>query len=918
MRDLRFSHAHREKRVAMALAGTDVEQPGPSSAEALLSLGATEDDDTAFLYRVVALEGVLLWTAPGGEGQEIGRRDVGNVVRVASHQDGWLKLANSEKAVVPKLEVGRKVMVVDGQYKGERGQIVREMDDMREFGVRLIGYSGTGSFHISELKEDTFEDIFRSPQSPGGEGAYSGDLWMQAGSDVAELAEEDLPALTLPAEGEEAGLFDRPFEPRLEGPEGGATAPEADHDQDDGEGAAGSREDEHLAEALRPLRVSGPPGGGEATTLTSEGAACLFPVGSKVRLGGLKSDQYNGLCGTVITRMNANGRFGVRLDEQEEGKKILLRPENLTITKGAAAGATGSREAATEQEGAEANAAMEAVWQRAAATLGLSLEVLGLQGSSGSTAALSRQGAEDLISAQLRAVERNCSVDVTDARSVVELQRGTEVEARSAHAVLTAALETLPPTEASAPAPFKILPPHELLEKGWLGQQAAEAAQALEAIKSTAEVDESLGHIAVLLREEQRRLLRHDSEHKARDPAPQAYDQSLQAVEAALSDTCGDALIFRLARVRGLLRSRRDQDALREAAAAAKLHPTATAAQLCHARCLIRGGHQTEGYALLVRASSGGGCAGEGPSGRWAAAEAGRRLKAWRRAQRHEVRAKDAYSRGRFEAAATEYSSMLENLALVGDDRWARATAHVDRAACHRRHRDFQRAVQDCDAALALFPRYGRALFRRAMCELESGASEAAVKTLEQLLRVDRQWPNLCDWLIRATAQVKRQQSQGASGFSFQADRDTQDSSSLTGNEDYYAALGVPSDATDAQLKRAYRLQSLKYHPDRQGGSTTAFQLINTAYQTLSDPDKRQAYDHGVDVKKKSGDGYDSDEDDANQKSLREEVERKYFPERFKFWPFGDPFIEKRRREARRNKEKKQQQQQRRQAWSDY
>ena len=33
----------------------------------------------------------------------------------------------------------------------------------------------------------------------------------------------------------------------------------------------------------------------------------------------------------------------------------------------------------------------------------------------------------------------------------------------------------------------------------------------------------------------------------------------------------------------------------------------------------------------------------------------------------------------------------------------------------------------------------------------------------------------------------------------------------------------------------------------------------------------------------------------ADLSRLREEVERKYFPERYKFWPFGDPFIEKRK-----------------------
>jgi hypothetical protein len=235
-------------------------------------------------------------------------------------------------------------------------------------------------------------------------------------------------------------------------------------------------------------------------------------------------------------------------------------------------------------------------------------------------------------------------------------------------------------------------------------------------------------------------------------------------------------------------------------------------------------------------------------------------------------------------------------------------------------------AVADCDAALAVFPKYARALFRRALCLLESAQPADALATLERLLRVDRTWPRLLDWLIRAAAQARRQVAQGGKGDSGSSgeygradDGDPEggggggSGGGGSGNADYYSVLGVPADATDAQLKRAYRLKSLKAHPDKPGGSVGAFQLVATAYETLSDGEKRQLYDDGVDVKKakkkkkKQGDDSDdsdSEDDDGNKKkSLREEVERKYFPENFKFWPFGDPFVEKRRHDARRAKE---------------
>jgi DnaJ-class molecular chaperone len=62
--------------------------------------------------------------------------------------------------------------------------------------------------------------------------------------------------------------------------------------------------------------------------------------------------------------------------------------------------------------------------------------------------------------------------------------------------------------------------------------------------------------------------------------------------------------------------------------------------------------------------------------------------------------------------------------------------------------------------------------------------------------------------------------------------------------EDYYARLGVPSTATAAELRRAYRLLALRFHPDRAGPhSTEVFQKIVLAYQVLSDAQERAAYD---------------------------------------------------------------------------
>jgi molecular chaperone DnaJ len=78
-------------------------------------------------------------------------------------------------------------------------------------------------------------------------------------------------------------------------------------------------------------------------------------------------------------------------------------------------------------------------------------------------------------------------------------------------------------------------------------------------------------------------------------------------------------------------------------------------------------------------------------------------------------------------------------------------------------------------------------------------------------------------------------------------------------SEDYYDVLGVAKEATPEEIKKAYRKQAVKYHPDKNPGDENAekrFKQISEAYDVLGDDQKRQTYDrYGKDAVNGAGMG---------------------------------------------------------------
>lgn len=62
-------------------------------------------------------------------------------------------------------------------------------------------------------------------------------------------------------------------------------------------------------------------------------------------------------------------------------------------------------------------------------------------------------------------------------------------------------------------------------------------------------------------------------------------------------------------------------------------------------------------------------------------------------------------------------------------------------------------------------------------------------------------------------------------------------------SKDYYEILEIPKNASDDDIKKAFRQLSLKYHPDKNPEGAEKFKEINEAFQVLSDPNKKKNYD---------------------------------------------------------------------------
>lgn len=160
------------------------------------------------------------------------------------------------------------------------------------------------------------------------------------------------------------------------------------------------------------------------------------------------------------------------------------------------------------------------------------------------------------------------------------------------------------------------------------------------------------------------------------------------------------------------------------------------------------------------------------------------------------------------------------------------AKLYCNRAGSYSALRQWQEALTDCNQAIILDDKYSRAYMRRAKCHTALENHQDAVYDWGKAKELDPDNKDILTGLRDAQRALKKAQ-----------------------RKDYYKILDISQNASDSDIKRAYRLQALKWHPDKHNetpetyaAAEIKFKDITEANTILSDPKARRRYDAGEDL----------------------------------------------------------------------
>lgn len=188
-----------------------------------------------------------------------------------------------------------------------------------------------------------------------------------------------------------------------------------------------------------------------------------------------------------------------------------------------------------------------------------------------------------------------------------------------------------------------------------------------------------------------------------------------------------------------------------------------------------------------------------------------------------------AFKDGNYKLAHELYT---EALAIDPNNIKTNAKLYCNRGTVNSKLRKLDEAIGDCTRAVTLDDSYIKAYLRRAQCYMDLEQYEEAVRDYEKVYQTEKTKEHK---QLLKNAQLELKKSK---------------------RKDYYKILGVDKNASEDEIKRAYRKRALMHHPDRHSGASAEvqkeeekkFKEVGEAFTILSDPKKKTRYDSGQDL----------------------------------------------------------------------
>jgi DnaJ family protein C protein 7 len=240
------------------------------------------------------------------------------------------------------------------------------------------------------------------------------------------------------------------------------------------------------------------------------------------------------------------------------------------------------------------------------------------------------------------------------------------------------------------------------------------------------------------------------------------------------------------------------------------------------ARCLLRQGRRADARAALKETMQ----LVKGDLRQEAVTE--ELLDCLRQAESQKSLGNEAFKCHRWDAALQHYDAAVQADRHHHDPSFS-ASLFCNRGAAQHKQGQLQAALEDVNMALALNASYAKALFRRGLLYLDLERYSCAAADFDAAAEADPSFVGVHEHRQRAHHWARTPPVRN-----------------------YYALLNVAYAVGEAELKRAYKVAALRWHPDKHPSEQRAFaekrfKEVKEAFETLSDPSRRREYD-GLDA----------------------------------------------------------------------